>query len=89
MIVAVSRSEQWRRVCRTVCACHSQGHRGSIPGTPTMESHAFSPSTSVRSRKSAVASAFVRPSYNGMVGVVHGMLGVVHGVFHVVAFRFY
>ena len=43
-----------------------------------LASHAFRPRTSIRSRKAAVDSAFVSPSYRGRVGVDHG-------VFHVAA----
>ena len=43
-----------------------------------LTSHAFRPRTSVRSRKAAVDSAFVSPSYRGRVGVDYG-------VFHMAA----
>ena len=43
-----------------------------------LASHTFRPGTSIRSRKAAVDSAFVSPSYRGRVGVDHG-------VFHVAA----
>ena len=36
-------------------------------------SHAFRPRTSVRSRKTAVDSAFVSPLYRGRVGVDYGV----------------
>ena len=36
-------------------------------------SHAFRPMTSIYSRKAAVDSAFVSPSYRGRVGVNHGV----------------
>ena len=38
-----------------------------------LASHAFRPRTSVRSRKAAVDSAFVSPSYRGRVGVNYGV----------------
>ena len=43
-----------------------------------LASHAFRPRTSVRSRKAAVDSAFISPSYRGRVGVNHR-------VFHIAA----
>src|SRR5882757_9930868 len=43
-----------------------------------LTSHAFSPRTSVCSRKAAVDSAFVYPLYRGRVSIAYG-------VFHVVA----
>jgi hypothetical protein len=64
---------QWRSVCRTVCADLPQGQWGRIPGTCIEASHAFSPITSVRKRKRAVASALVSPSYRGIVRTVHGV----------------
>ena len=36
-------------------------------------SHAFRPRTSVRSRKTAVDSAFISPLYRGKVGVDYGV----------------
>ena len=41
-----------------------------------LASHAFRPRTSVRSRKAAIDSAFVSPSYRGKVGVDHGVFYV-------------
>ena len=43
-----------------------------------LASHAFRPRASAYSRKAAMDSAFVNPSYRGSVGVVHE-------VFHVAA----
>ena len=39
-------------------------------------SYAFRPKTSVHSKKAAVDSAFVSPSYRGRVGVNHGVFHV-------------
>ena len=47
-------------------------------GTWILVSYTFRPKTSVRSRKAAVDSAFVSPSYRGSIGVDYG-------VFHVAA----
>ena len=41
-----------------------------------LTSYAFRPRTSVRSRKAAIDSAFVSPSYRGRVGVDHGVFYV-------------
>ena len=42
-----------------------------------LTSHAFSPRTSIRSRKAAIDSAFVCPLYRGRVGVDYKVLHVV------------
>jgi hypothetical protein len=51
---------QCSKTWRTVCACHPQGHNAVVSGTWTSASQALRPMISVRIRKSAVASAFVR-----------------------------
>ena len=62
---------------RTDCVGHPHVQCGVVFRTWMLASHAFSPRTSVRSRKAAVDSAFVCPSYKGRVCVVHWVLHVV------------
>jgi hypothetical protein len=68
-----------RRVLRGVTNCvgHPHVQCGVVFETWMLASHAFNPRTSVRSRKAAIDSAFVCPSYRGRVGVDHGVLHVV------------
>ena len=56
---------------------HPQVQYGVVFRMWMLASHAFRPKTSVRSRKAAVDSAFVCPSYRGRVAFAHGVLHVV------------
>jgi hypothetical protein len=55
---------QCKRMYYTVCTRHPHGHAGSTLGTWTAASHVLRLITSVRIRKSAVASAFNRSAYS-------------------------
>src|SRR5438045_1464950 len=65
------------RTWRTVCTCQPHVQHGSTSGTWTDASHALRPITSTLIRKSAVDSAFERPSYRGIVHFAHGVCQVV------------
>src|SRR4051794_36188379 len=79
-ILASVWSGQNARTCIRVCLLFPQVHAGDTPGTPIFASHALSPSTSVLSRKIAVATCFGISSYR-----LSGCIS--HPSFHVGACR--
>ena len=52
-------------------------------------SHAFRPRTSIHSRKAAVDSAFVSPSYKGRVGVNHRVFHMAASCAFAASFYYY
>lgn len=66
-------------------------HWGVVFRTWILNSYAFSPRTSVRSKKAAIASAFVSPLYRGRVSVDYRVFYVVTSCILATSFyrRFY
>jgi len=85
-----SLAEQWLQkssMWHTDCVGHPHVHCSVIFGTWMLASHAFRPITFVHNKNVAVDSAFVSPSYRGIVGVVYGVFQVAASYVFVASFQ--